>query len=124
MKWHVFRKQGLAAIVLAGPGVLCSVAMTGGLSQALYGSIEGFDWNAAFLLGSILSATDPVAVVAVLHTLGAPAKLSHLIEGGASLVNNLCALLSWCIQIEGCIIIKLFEVSSAPFARPFYRVAF
>jgi len=84
MKWHVFRKQGLAALVLAGPGVLSSVAMTGVLSKALYGSIEGFDWNAAFLLGSILSATDPVAVVAVLHTLGAPAKLSHLIEGGSS----------------------------------------
>ena len=39
------------------------------------------------LLGSILSATDPVAVVAVLKTLGAPKKLASLIEG-ESLLND------------------------------------
>lgn len=41
----------------------------------------------SLLLGSILSATDPVAVVAVLKTLGAPKKLASLIEG-ESLLND------------------------------------
>ena len=39
------------------------------------------------MLGSILSATDPVAVVAVLKELGASAKLATIIEG-ESLVND------------------------------------
>ena len=87
MKWHVFRKQLFASLILAGPGVLLSTGLTGVASKLLYGSTEGFGWAAAFLLGSILTATDPVAVVAVLHTLGAPDKLSHLIEG-ESLLND------------------------------------
>ena len=36
-------------------------------------------------MASILSATDPVAVVSVLHTLGAPPRLSTLIAGEALL---------------------------------------
>ena len=38
-------------------------------------------------MASILSATDPVAVVSVLHTLGAPPKLATLIAG-ESLLND------------------------------------
>ena len=69
MKFHVFAKQAKAAIVLAGPGVLLSTALTGSFAVLLYGQTDkDFDWPAAMLLGSILSATDPVAVVAVLHT--------------------------------------------------------
>ncbi len=30
----------------------------------------GWDWNIAMLFGSLISATDPVAVVAVLNNLG------------------------------------------------------
>lgn len=44
-------------------------------------------WWAAFMFGAIVSATDPVAVVAVLQTLGAQPKLSHMIEG-ESLLND------------------------------------
>ena len=42
---------------------------------------------ASFLYGCIVSATDPVAVVAVLGALGAPAKLGHMIEA-ESLLND------------------------------------
>jgi NhaP-type Na+/H+ or K+/H+ antiporter len=44
-------------------------------------------WIAAFMFGAIVSATDPVAVVAALQSLGASPKLSHLIEG-ESLLND------------------------------------
>jgi NhaP-type Na+/H+ or K+/H+ antiporter len=44
-------------------------------------------WWAAMMFGAIVSATDPVAVVAVLQTLGAQPKLSHMIEG-ESLLND------------------------------------
>lgn len=46
---------------------------------------------AAFMLGAIVSATDPVAVVAALQSLGAPPKLSHLIEGESLLNGELVA---------------------------------
>ena len=40
-----------------------------------------------FMMGSILSATDPVAVVALLKELGASISLNTLIEG-ESLLND------------------------------------
>ena len=40
-----------------------------------------------FLLGGLLSATDPVAVVALMKELGASKKLSTIIEG-ESLMND------------------------------------
>ena len=55
------------------------------LTGALYRYNWG--WDICLLLGSILSATDPVAVVAVLKTLGAPKKLASLVEG-ESLLND------------------------------------
>lgn len=41
---------------------------------------DSIDWWGALVLGSILSATDPVAVVALLKELGAPLHISTLIE--------------------------------------------
>lgn len=48
---------------------------------------EEFSWTHALLFGSIISATDPVAVVALLKELGASKRLSTLIEG-ESLLND------------------------------------
>lgn len=50
-----------------------------------------YDWNwkTSLLLGGLLSATDPVAVVALLKELGASKKLSTIIEG-ESLMNDGC----------------------------------
>lgn len=44
-------------------------------------------WSISLLLGGLLSATDPVAVVALLKELGASKKLNTLIEG-ESLIND------------------------------------
>jgi len=46
-----------------------------------------WNWSTGLLLGGLLSATDPVAVVALLKELGASKKLSTLIEG-ESLMND------------------------------------
>ncbi|CAA6664256.1 unnamed protein product [Spirodela intermedia] len=46
-----------------------------------------WDWKTSLLLGGLLSATDPVAVVALLKELGASKKLSTIIEG-ESLMND------------------------------------
>ena len=46
-----------------------------------------WSWKTSLLLGGLLSATDPVAVVALLKELGASKKLSTIIEG-ESLMND------------------------------------
>merc|ERR1712173_130221 len=50
---------------------------------------NGFDWSWSycFMFGTIVSATDPVAVVALLKELGASKRLSTLIEA-ESLMND------------------------------------
>lgn len=47
----------------------------------------GWDWKTSLLLGGLLSATDPVAVVALLKELGASKKMNTIIEG-ESLMND------------------------------------
>ena len=46
-----------------------------------------WSWTTSLLLGGLLSATDPVAIVALLKELGASKKLSTIIEG-ESLMND------------------------------------
>jgi NhaP-type Na+/H+ or K+/H+ antiporter len=86
MNFHVFKRVAMSSLLLAGPGVMLCILLT---SFLLYFFFATYNWSLPmiFMVSSILSATDPVAVVAVLHTLGAPAKLSTLIEG-ESLLND------------------------------------
>eukprot|EP00403_Amphidinium_massartii_P004389 CAMPEP_0178380582 /NCGR_PEP_ID=MMETSP0689_2-20121128/5537_1 /TAXON_ID=160604 /ORGANISM="Amphidinium massartii, Strain CS-259" /LENGTH=1239 /DNA_ID=CAMNT_0020000729 /DNA_START=148 /DNA_END=3868 /DNA_ORIENTATION=+ len=89
MPWHVIRRVLGSAVVLAGPGVVINVLITGLVTRFLVHDAAGdlLNWSTSFMLASILSATDPVAVVAALRSLGAPKKLSALIEG-ESLLND------------------------------------
>ena len=84
MEWHTLKKVLPKVLLLAGPGVLISMAITGCLIRAMP---FGLSWGFCMMLGSILSATDPVAVVAILKEVGASKVLGHLIEG-ESLVND------------------------------------
>jgi NhaP-type Na+/H+ or K+/H+ antiporter len=85
--YHIFAKVSGQALLLAFPGVVLSMGFTGLFLKGLFYDYEGWGWMESFLLGSILSATDPVAVVAALSELGASPKLSSLIEG-ESLLND------------------------------------
>jgi len=51
-----------------------------------------WNWSTGLLLGGLLSATDPVAVVALLKELGASKKLNTVVEG-ESLMNDGCVAL-------------------------------
>jgi len=109
---HTFKKSFLNAFYLAGPGIVTATVMTGlafmGLVAAFGGSggvLE--DWNvdsgafivlASMLFGAVVSATDPVAVVALLKELGASKKLGTLIEG-ESLLNDGTAIVAFVLLI-------------------------
>lgn len=70
--------------MLAGPGVCWGAILLGLVFKILlfYGS-DDMTWYQAFTLGSVLSATDPVAVVSLLKELGASTRFNTLIEGEA-----------------------------------------
>ena len=56
--------------------------------------IAGLAWPAAFVLGAIVSPTDPTAATAIAQRLGLPRRLVALIEG-ESLVNDGTALVAY-----------------------------
>lgn len=90
MDVHTFRKTSTNAILLAIPGIVIALFMTGAgvmiLKKYEVGMIH-WTWPIALMFGAVISATDPVAVVAVLKELGASKKLGTLIEG-ESLLND------------------------------------
>lgn len=76
--FHIIRKQIISGILLAGPGVFVCMIIV-----ALFGVYifpYNWSWIDALMFGSILSATDPVAVVALLHESGASKSLAALID--------------------------------------------
>ena len=69
--------------LLATAGVFLTVAVIGVLAHFAL----GFDWASGFLLGAIVAATDPIAVVNMLRQLGSPAGLEAILDG-ESLFND------------------------------------
>ncbi|NNF17278.1 MAG: hypothetical protein HKN70_11080, partial [Gammaproteobacteria bacterium] len=81
-------RQNLRAVLtLAIPGLLLSTAIIGTLLHFA----TTIPFSAALLLGAILSATDPVAVIALFKRLGAPQQLTVLVEG-ESLFNDAASI--------------------------------
>ena len=69
--------------LLATFGVFLTVALIGLLAHLGL----GLDWASGFLLGSIVAATDPIAVVNLLRRMGAPRGLEAILDG-ESLFND------------------------------------
>ncbi|MGR8929565.1 MAG: cation:proton antiporter [Gammaproteobacteria bacterium] len=80
-------KNLVPVLIMAIPGMLVS-----GLLVAL-GLVMSLDISplVALLFGALISATDPVAVIALFHELGAPRRLTVLVEG-ESLFNDATAI--------------------------------
>ncbi len=79
-------------LMLAVVGLLISTLIVGLALQA----VTGMALLVCLLLGAIVSATDPVAVVAIFKDLGAPKRLAILVEG-ESLFNDATAIVVFTI---------------------------
>ncbi len=77
------RISALPILILAVLGVCVSAAVVGLILHA----IVGIPWSSAFLFGSMISATDPVSVLAIFKHYGLPKQLHTLIEA-ESLFND------------------------------------
>jgi len=93
--WHIFSKLSWYAVFLAIPGLLTAVTLTG----LTYAGLYGWGWEACMLIGGILSATDPVAVVALLREMGVKKSLATLIEA-ESLLNDGTAVVVYSILLK------------------------
>ena len=83
-----------AVSLLAIPGVV----VTAGLAGVALHFAAGVDWPIAFLFGTIVAATDPVAVLAVFGEVGAPRRLSTIVTA-ESLFNDGTALVFFTTMI-------------------------
>ena len=98
LEWHLFSRAKWFIFTLAGPGLLLASSLTGMIINVLQDSSQFSEYypdmmtdsqctqntwppQAGLMLGVIMSATDPVAVVALLKDLGCKASLSTSIEG-------------------------------------------
>lgn len=85
LNWYHVKGGFFQAMLLAGPGVVMGAFLMG-VFVFLWMPFD-WSWNQCMIFGSIVSATDPVAVVALLKEAGASSKLTILIIG-ESLMND------------------------------------
>ena len=88
------RSNARPVLLLALPGTIATAVLVAlALIPTLHLSVE-----VALLFGSIVSATDPVAVVSVFRSLNAPARLSVVAEG-ESLINDGVAITLYTVAV-------------------------
>ncbi len=103
MDVHTFKKTVTNASILAIPGLILALVLTAAIMMVLKSlglGLELWSWQVALMFGAIVSATDPVAVVALLKELGASKKLGTLIEG-ESLLNDGTAIVIFMVFFAG-----------------------
>ena len=116
---RLLMKDIIPVLILAIPAMLISAGLIG---LGLW-AIQDFNIFHALLFGALISATDPVAVIALFKELGAPQRLTILVEG-ESLLNDATAIVFFNI-ILGLAITEQFTASDAGFAvLEFFRVFF
>ena len=84
--------DNVRSIALLALGLV--VATTIGVAVVAHAAVDGMSWEAAFVLGAIVSPTDPTAATAIASRLGAPRRYVSIVEG-ESLVNDATALIAY-----------------------------
>src|SRR5213592_1494783 len=85
------RENAFAITLLANGLVLSTMVIVAVVAHML---IPGLSWGVAFVLGAVVSPTDPTAATAIAERVGLPRRLVALIEG-ESLVNDGTALVAY-----------------------------
>jgi NhaP-type Na+/H+ or K+/H+ antiporter len=96
---YTFVKSLGQIVLLAFPAVVMTIFLIALTLMYILGYNSIFNWGMALSLSSILAATDPVAVVAILKSTGAKIKLNMIIEG-ESLLNDGSAAIFFFVFVE------------------------
>src|SRR5215216_6086242 len=95
LRWDDLRRDFWLILLLAVPGVILTTLFVGGV--VAWGT--GLTIQVALVLGALVSATDPVAVVALFRRLGVPRRLQVLLEG-ESLFNDGTAIVMFNLMLS------------------------
>ena len=95
LHWEDLRRSSGPIAFLAVPGVLVSAAIV----AAVLAVSTGLRPELAFVVGAMVSATDPAAVVAIFTRLGAPRRLIAIVDA-ESLLNDGTGLVLFAIAVR------------------------
>jgi Na+/H+ antiporter len=85
-------RDNLRPIGLLSIGLV--ITTTVAIAVVAHAVVDGMSWEAAFVLGAVVSPTDAVAATAIASRVGAPRRFVTIIEGEA-LVNDATALIAY-----------------------------
>jgi Na+/H+ antiporter len=111
-------RANFGAITLLAVGLVLATMMA--VAVVAHALIPGLDWPTAFVLGAIVSPTDPTAATAIAERVGLPRRLVGLIEG-ESLVNDGTALVAYRFAVAA-VLTGSFSLATAT-GRFFLNVA-
>jgi CPA1 family monovalent cation:H+ antiporter len=102
IEFKEFWRNRLAIASLAVPGVAAAVVLTTVILTPVMSTLhleQDFTWQYALVFGALIAATDPIAVVAVFRSLGAPRRLSVLLNG-ESVLNDGTAIVFFTLSLS------------------------
>jgi Na+/H+ antiporter len=89
-------RTNLRSISLLAVGVVLATMVA--VAVVAHAIVPGMSWEAAFVLGAIVSPTDPVAASAIFQRLSAPRRVVTVVEG-ESMINDATALVAYKVAV-------------------------
>jgi len=121
IEFKQFWRNRLAIASLALPGVVAAIVLTPLVLTPVANTlhfVQDFTWKHALVFGALISATDPIAVVAIFRTLGVPKRLAVLLDG-ESLLNDGTAIVFFTLSLAR---VTGTEVTAGGLAWDFVRI--
>lgn len=121
LQLSTLRRNLVTTLSLAIPGVLAALAVTALIMVPIARVLhleEAFTWRHALVFGALIAATDPIAVVSMFKSLGAPRRLTALMEG-ESLLNDGTAIVFFGLVLS---VVSGAEVSAPGVVLEFIKV--
>ena len=121
IEFKQYLRNRLTINSLALPGVIVAILLTALILTPAANKlnfVQNFTWKQAMVFGAIISASDPIAVVAIFKNLGVPKRLSVLLEG-ESLLNDGTAIVFFTLSVA---LVQGIEVTAGGLAFDFIKI--